>query len=337
MPHNKTAIKIALICGVLANLFSLSSYADDLSYLGGRVMEPDAVTTKHEVNHSAEWQVDYHHYFNKNFAWSFSYLNEGHITDRKRDGVISQLWLNLPLFDNRLALAVGAGPYRYYDTIGSPNISSANEHGWGAIYSASVTLNVMQPLFLRATFNRTRAPHATNALLFGAGIYLWDAAHDVSKWLNFYNVLDDQQTKNELTAFLGRTSHNSFADLKGETFALEYRRRALKYLDVSASWLYQYDPGALKRNGVATQVWLVHDYLDRHVTVGVGAGPYYFRDREKDREYNNSLGSKIGELVSGMITYRFTNNLNVKFIWNRVGTKYNHDTDDYLLGIGCSW
>ena len=73
-------------------------------------------------------------------AWSFTYLNEGHVTEHKRDGFAPQFWGRLNVFDRRLSLAAGAGPYLYYDTVSSTNPDASNEHGVGAMISLAATL-----------------------------------------------------------------------------------------------------------------------------------------------------------------------------------------------------
>lgn len=313
------------------------TYLDDLGYFSGYARQTESNGYSLGADGTHAWQVDFRHYFNPNLALSFAYLNEGHIFNRKRDGVTPELWFNLPLFHNYFALAVGAGPYRYYDTIGTPQTSSANNHGWGAIVSASATWNLPGPLFFRITANHEIADPRTRSVLFGAGIRLGENAWAWEKYQPCYEPIGSEQIKNELTAFFGKTVHNSFADLDGESFGLEYRRRLATYVDWSAGWLYQDDPGELQRNGAATQLWLVHDYLDRHLTLGVGAGAYVFHDSESDPAYHSNFSDSVGELVSGMVEYRFTAHWNAKFTWNRVATKYNHDTDDYVLGIGYGW
>src|SRR5664280_2042815 len=47
-------------------------------------------------------------------AWSVTYLNEGHVTEHKRDGFAPQAWGRLNVFDRRISLAAGVGPYLYY-------------------------------------------------------------------------------------------------------------------------------------------------------------------------------------------------------------------------------
>jgi len=62
------------------------------------------------------WEANYREGLGRYVAWSFSWLNEGHIPDHHRDGQALQIWGRLPLWDDRLELSAGAGPYRYFDT-----------------------------------------------------------------------------------------------------------------------------------------------------------------------------------------------------------------------------
>ena len=70
---------------------------------------------------SYQWQLDYRAGLGEHFAYSISYLNEGHLPDHHRDGYGAQVWARANALDRRLSLAAGVGPYFYFDTIPNPN------------------------------------------------------------------------------------------------------------------------------------------------------------------------------------------------------------------------
>jgi hypothetical protein len=57
------------------------------------------------------YQLSYSEGLSDHFAWSLSWLNEGHIKDHKRDGVTPQFWFRSDFQEKRFSLAAGAGPY----------------------------------------------------------------------------------------------------------------------------------------------------------------------------------------------------------------------------------
>jgi hypothetical protein len=75
----------------------------------------------------------------RHFVLSYEYLNEGHVTDNHRDGVSGQIWFRLLSPSRRLDFALGAGPYRYYDTTTDQSSGQTiDAHGWGGLFSAAV-------------------------------------------------------------------------------------------------------------------------------------------------------------------------------------------------------
>ena len=69
---------------------------------------------------SYAWSMEYRESLGEHFAASLVYLNEGHPPNHHRDGHGAMLWARTNLLDRRLSLAVGAGPYYYFDTTEPP-------------------------------------------------------------------------------------------------------------------------------------------------------------------------------------------------------------------------
>ena len=105
-----------------------AAHAQEFSILAGPL--------KSGGQNTYSWEATYREGLGRYAAWSFSWLNEGHIPDHHRDGQSLQIWGRLPLWDDRLELSAGAGPYRWFDTkqaqLGS---DYSNTHGWGGMFT----------------------------------------------------------------------------------------------------------------------------------------------------------------------------------------------------------
>src|ERR1017187_3367696 len=88
---------LLLICA------GMSLHAQELTFLDGTMTELSSKNT------SYSWQLDYRQDFFQNFASSVAYINEGHVPGHYRDGEALEAWGNLPLFNDRIAVSLGAG------------------------------------------------------------------------------------------------------------------------------------------------------------------------------------------------------------------------------------
>ena len=86
-------------------------FAGEISFLGGYG------ATDKPVEKTFAWQVQYMEGLGEHFAYSLSYLNQGHFIAHHRDGNAANLWVRTNLFDRQLSLGVGVGGLFYYDTI----------------------------------------------------------------------------------------------------------------------------------------------------------------------------------------------------------------------------
>jgi len=83
-----------LFAAALCALCSSGLRAQEFSLLAGPLVSKDEDTYS--------WQATYREGLGRHAAWSFSWLNEGHIPNHHRDGQLAQLWGRLPLSENRL-------------------------------------------------------------------------------------------------------------------------------------------------------------------------------------------------------------------------------------------
>jgi len=96
-----------LLGGVLWAAPAFPVAAQELTYFEGATNSIDSpLKLKGE---SYAWKVEYRQGLGELFEFSYSWLNEGHVTAHHRDGSSLQLWARETIFDRRLSLALGAG------------------------------------------------------------------------------------------------------------------------------------------------------------------------------------------------------------------------------------
>ncbi len=234
--------------------------AQDLSLLAG--------VTKTAVSNSSSyaWQLEFRETFYRYFAFSGSYLNEGHVTGHKRDGLAAQLWGRIPLFHQRISLDIGGGPYRYFDTQAVAGGGFVDASGWGGIVSASATLYTKSPWFARVMVNHIDVPNklGTNMYVLGLGYHLWEEQPEPPDKPGSPPDTDQPKpdiTGDEVTFSFGQTVVNSYQDQKGYGGGIEFRKGIMEHVDWTLSWLNVGDVLVNRRNGLGTQLWLMDEYL----------------------------------------------------------------------------
>ncbi|HEY5974133.1 MAG TPA: hypothetical protein VIU41_05265 [Geobacteraceae bacterium] len=284
----------------------------------------------HERSYS--WQLDYREGIGEHFAYSIAYLNEGHVPSHHRDGHTMQLWARSDLLSSRLSLAAGIGPFFYFDTVpAKEGASYTNTHGWGGILSMSATWYTESRwlLQLRTNFVETGSSINTFSTLLGIG-YQLEAPPAAGSQPVAHEQTD--KTANELTFFFGKTIVNSLSSDESYASSIEYRRRLWRYVDGTAAWLYEGDNRLARRNGLATQLWAVKEFLDDQVALGIGGGAYFsIDDHGHAQQHGNHNPSGIVTLTA---TYRFAPPWNIRASWHRIVTNYDADADVILGGIG---
>jgi hypothetical protein len=277
-----------------------------------------------------QWSVTYRQGLGEYAAFSFSYINEGHQPNHYRDGLAAQIWGRMPMLDQRLSLALGIGPFAYADTKVTPvrNIYE-NAHGFGIISSGTATWQGLSPLLLQVRLNYITTQHSFDTLsaTFGIG-YLLDV--DSSRGRPPKPAGSRRTTNNEITLSLGQAVLNSAKSETDNAMSIEYRRSLLHYLDWTISYLNEGDTRPLGRSGVATQLWAVQAFFDDQLALGIGAGPYFARDK-----YSGGDGQRttIAGDLSFMAAYRFHPRFAIRAAFSRIITDYSRDTDVFLGGL----
>lgn len=316
---------IALLCALL--IYCTPLYAQELHVLGGMLSD----TAKHDQSYT--WSLEYQQKIKEHLAFSVSWLNEGHLPNNHRDGIAVQLWGQTKRLDNRFVLAAGIGPYCYYDTqLVRSGRGFSNTHGVGGIFSLAGLWYTESPWIFQLRTNMVKTNDIdTYSAMIGLGYQLdYSSEHRPSGETASHG---EKMTNNEITAFVGRTIVNSFNARNSTAESIEYRRGVARYLDWTIAWLYEGDDRLIRRNGILSQMWAVRPFLEDHVALGIGIGPYVLVDQYHTPGQNESSDTFAG-VITLTASYRFSIRWRARLSWNRIATTYNSDSDVILGGIG---
>jgi len=314
-----------------ALLFAASGavHAQEFSLSGG--------VSRSSGEHTYSWAAAYEQGLGEYFAASFTWLNEGHVTDHHRDGQAIQLWARLPLAQRRLVLSAGAGPYRYFDTSTAEQGGSySNTHGWGGVFSLRAQYYFANRWIAQFQVNRVqvqRGPNSTAALI---GIAYQLDAPDTPGPRDWAPSRTTKVTNNEVTAYLGQTIVNSSSSQTALGAALDYRRGLWNYVDWTIGYLHEGNADLVRRDGITTQLWATRGFFNDRLTLGLGAGLYYAvrQNSEPDITGDNDADDRPAGIISVAASYRLGDHWSTRVTWNRIVTRYNRDTDVILAGLG---
>jgi hypothetical protein len=279
-------------------------------------------------DHASAWAASYLQGLGEHAAVSLMYLNEGHIPDHHRDGYAPQFWLRTNVFQRRLSLAAGVGPYFYFDTQSSNRSDSIDRHGLGVMYSAAFTWYTKSRLLFQVRGNWIDVANDFNHLSVMGGIGYQLDAPPVTGPVTRPPRRCSVATGNQVTLFVGDSVLNRAQATHTFAAALEYRRGVLPYLDVTIGPLTE-DSNTNSRYGVAGQVWAVRTFFSDILSFGVGVGPYFAYDKNRGSG-STTLNGLIG--LTGAV--ELGGHLMVRGVWHRVLTNYDHDADIFLAGLG---
>jgi len=289
-----------------------------------------SISSQSDWPKSYAWAFSYRHVWQDYFSTTVSYLNQGHFPGHHRDGVTAEAWAQTDLFDRHLTLAVGAGPFNYYDTTAASHGGTYSDaHGWAWLYSASAT---WQPRkhgwFAELRLDRTAPAKSieTTSVSAGLGYRLTPDLHGPSPGV------DPVYHQKEFTAFYGKTVVNSFNSQEAAAKALEFRYAFGDYLRGSAGYVNEGNAQLIRRNGMLLEGWLEPGFSAGRYSVGVGAGAYAAIDK-----YQPAPGRHVSGVVTLTMSFRLLEHLDARFNWHRIVTNYNRDTDIALYQLGYRW
>jgi hypothetical protein len=272
----------------------------------------------------------------ENFAYSFSYLNQGHFISHHRDANAANLWVRTNLLDRQLSLAAGFGGLFYYDTIRPANGGPAQDfHGWGTMVNVAATWYTESRWFYQLQSYWVRGGQSFDTLSGLAGIgYQLDAPRSPGPDVKGTHQTE-KTTENELTLFGGETVVNIPGNGRSAALALEYRRGVWRYIEWTAGALYEGRSDLIDRYGLTTQLWLAKPFLHDRIALSAGFGGYFAVDQRRGgNEQGRSRNLFISEIASMSGSLRLNQNFHIRATWDRIITSYNRDTDIFLGGIG---
>jgi hypothetical protein len=273
-------------------------------------------------NRSYGWLVSYTHALGPRLAASISWQNEGHVPSHHRDGFSPQLWARMDVAP-QLRLALGAGPYRYFDTVTTDTGAGfADRHGWGMLYSAAATWRPSStPWLYQLRLDRVILSNGIDSTRLTAGLG--------------YRLERDSAAvalarRIELAVFLGRSIVNSFHSEHASVQSVELRHALGPLFRLSAAWIDEGDAGLVQRSGLGAQAWFEPDFSEGKLSLGFGLGPYFARDEARIEGHK----SFVAGLFTMSASYALGGRWLARFSWSRVMTSYDRDADILLLGVG---
>lgn len=330
IPRPRRLALLAFLSALCPPAFAQELYA----LVGGQYTQ-----SLHEKTYS--YSIEYLQNFNDYVYGTFTWLNEGHVTNHHRDGYSPQLWLRWPGASRRFNLSVGVGPYRYYDTTSLAAIGATDAHGWGVLGSVAAQWYFRNPwvMELRYNYAHTTTSITTHTALIGFG-YQFDSSSTPGPVWNTqrYGFYPPDQ-RFELAVMAGGTVVNNFNSPRGVAWGAELRYRVTPYIDAIGTYLDEGDARVVKRKGVAGQLGIKREFLNHHADVGVAGGFYFARDRDYISPETQVLGlirtrTQVLGLLTMTVTYRMESGFRLRAYWYRTLTTNGRDTDVVMLGAG---
>jgi hypothetical protein len=293
-----------------------------------------SVSSLNQWPRSSAWGISYRKTFLSCFAASMAYLNDGHFPGHHRDGVAIEGWvpLDFHILSRPVALSVGAGPFYYYDTVFAQNTGGyADAHAWTWLASADL---IVQPflsgpwshLILEARIDHTSPAKSIETTSIGAAIgYRGISDFDLGQRSDGGSLPPD-----EVVASYWKTVTNSFnsGSHQAPAESVMYLRRFGGEFGLSAAVLNEGDTELIRRNGVIAEGWAEPTFGSGLFSIGAGFGFYSAIDK-----YRPSPGRHVSDVVSATVSVCLPKNFAMRFLWHRIVTDYNRDTDVVLWGL----
>jgi len=301
-------------------------FPDEISYFGERVYSLR--------DWPADWGygIAYRKIFAPYFAASLAYLNDAHFPGHHRDGVTAEAWIPIIPLTDRITLSVGGGPFYYYDTVFANNNGGyADAHGWAWLASVDATIQPWRSwshFFIDARIDYTAPSKSIETTSVGLG-FGYRGFSDIHTPGN--SAGSEGFPPNEVVASYWKTVTNSFqsSEHTSRAEAIDYRRQIWHEIRASVGILNEGDTQLIRRNGITAEGWLEPSFDSGLWSIGAGFGFYSAIDK-----YRASPGRHVSDVVSATISLRPIKNFDIRFLWHRIVTDYNRDTDVVLWGLG---
>ena len=173
------------------------------------------------------YSFEYLHNVNEHLVASFTWLNEGHVTNHHRDGHGLQLWYRWLTPERRWTFSLGAGPYRYYDTtVTEASENSTDAHGWGVMGSVAAHWYFHYPWVLQLRYNYTYTATSITTQTYELGFgYQFDRASRPGPVVPPAQYGFTFPERSEVTAMIGESIVNNLHSPSGTAWPVAYRYR----------------------------------------------------------------------------------------------------------------
>ncbi len=314
---------------LLAALAPARAGSHEVAVLAGGM---DVVGTR---DTSYAWQLEYRQAVRGRLRWSVAWLNEGHPPGHHRDGFAISGWITDRLWDDRVEVGVGAGPYRFFDTVRAADGGPENLDAWGGLLSFSASVRLDRRRLLRFTAARTFTGRDIETHVYVAGLG-WELAPSPPEAVRPRGAPRPlrRTVEQELMVFGGQSIVNTFRSPGAFARGVEYRRGISPHVDWTMSWINEGRPGPTERDGLAAQAWLENGFHDERLVLGFGAGPYLYSDKEKPEIDAGGDRYGVASVVTISTGWRFGKRWFTRLNWNRVVSFYDRDADVIVLGFG---
>jgi len=297
---------------------------DEVSFLVG------TISSENQWPRSYAWSMSYRNVWSDYFSTTVAYLNDGHFPGHHRDGIAGEMWAQTDLFDKRLTLAVGGGPFRYYDTTVAANGGGySDNHGWAWLYSFDATVQKAgkpRGWFGEFRIDRTAPAKSIETTSISVGL----GYRTTSDYRNPENPrAGEDLDKNEVTVALGKTVVNSFSSQESLAKGAEYRRQLWKDARLSVAFVNEGNAQLIRRSGALVEGWLEPSFHEGRASIGIGIGGYAAIDK-----YRPTPGRHVSAVASMTLSWRLVSDLYFRANWHRIVTNYDRDTDILLFGLG---
>ncbi len=259
----------------------------------------------------------------------FAYVNDGHLLNNHRDGLVGQLWYVRSLGDD-FEVQLGAGPYASMNNTNNANGVRVNQFEMGLFTSVALKWRFGDNgWYLRSQYNNTWVPGSfnSNALLFGAGRD-FTSTDDLDSPLRLRASVSVWGGSSRTTQI--GTQQSGAAYMLQAQYLTESPQRWWDPAAYSIGFLSEGDTVLAHRTGVPIQVWWTTP--PAHVTFGFGVGPYFAYDGARGDNKLNLLG-----ILSLRATYKLGGTprhaVEAGFMYTRVASFYNRDQDIFMLGL----
>jgi len=192
-----------------------------------------------------------------------------------RDGGALQLWFKTLQWRDRVELAVGGGPYVYFDTQETSAAGGYNDyHGVGGILTTSFSVHTHSPWSFNLRVNGIHTPgdQGTRSALVGVG-YRFDELLRRAQQADDNGGFAASLHAKEIQLFGGVAIANDLQSPQSAALGADFPSAMAAWSAWSATWFYNRGEPDGRNNRVATQLWLVDNLRKQHLVVSAGLGP----------------------------------------------------------------